>query len=63
MDRSLNRMVCSICRGNWRSVVVIPASDMCWNFGDLEFLPIAPWPTGKPNNDPFEYCKKKDHWR
>ena len=42
---------------------MVPASEYCWNFGDFDFLPIAPWPVGKPGKDAFEYCKKKDHFR
>ena len=58
-----NTLVCKICRDHWESVVVIPASTLCWNFGDFELLPIAPWPRSKPNNSPFEYCQKDDHYR
>ena len=63
LDRRTNQTVCSICKTIWKSVKVMPSSEYCWNFGDFDLLPIAPWPRGKPNKDPFEYCKKKDHFR
>ena len=63
LNRQTNRAVCSVCGRDWESVNVIPSSELCWNFGDFEFLPIASWPMGKPNKDPFEYCQKKDHFR
>ena len=62
-DKSSNAMVCSCCHRVWDQVVVIPASSLCWNFGSFEYLPIAPWPEGKPIKDSFEYCQKKDHFR
>ena len=62
-DSTSSRMICSICFNEWESVLVIPASDYCWNFGDFEYIPIAPWPRGKRTRDPFEYCAKEDHFR
>jgi len=62
-DSTSSRMICSICLNEWESVLVIPASDYCWNFGDFEYIPIAPWPRGKRTRDPFEYCAKEDHFR
>ena len=56
-------MVCNLCYWKWDPVVVIPASQLCWNFGDFSDIPIAPWPRSKPNMDPFEYCLKDDHFR
>ena len=54
---------CSSCHADWYPVVVIKASDQCWNFGDFTHLPIAPWPRSKPHLTPFEYCQKDDHHR
>ena len=53
--------MCSNCMLEWDSVRVIPSSELCWNFGQYEFLPITPWPDSKPKKEPFEYCKKVQH--
>ena len=55
--------ICSSCRSSWESVIVIKSNDQCWNFGDFNLLPIAPWPRSKPHATPFEYCQKEDHHR
>ena len=63
LDPTSKRMICSICMCKWESVLVIPASDYCWNFGEFEHLPIAPRPRDKPSMGPYEYCAKDDHYR
>eukprot|EP00731_Ephydatia_muelleri_P031622 Em0023g129a len=55
--------VCSSCQTNWEPVIVIKSNDRCWNFGDFNLLPVAPWPRSKPHATPFEYCQKEDHHR
>ena len=55
--------ICKLCNGVWECVVVIPSSTLCWNFGDFDLLPVAPWPRSKPSQTPFEYCRKDDHYR
>lgn len=63
LGRGGSDIVCSHCRRAWESVVVIPRSKLCSNFGNFEFLPIAPLPEGKPSRGPYEYCRKQDHYR
>ena len=63
LDPASKRMICSICMCKWESVLVIPASDYCWNFGEFEQIPIAPRPRDKPSMGPYEYCAKDDHFR
>ena len=63
INRRSNSTMCSNCQQPWESVIVIPASSFCWNFGNFDELPIASWPKDKPTRDPFEYCRKKDHYR
>ena len=60
----LNRY-CRQCKRTSPSVLVIPASKMCINFGNMTFLPILPPPkvllANGNRHKPFQYCHNHDH--
>ena len=60
---SASRAYCSKCRQHCDTIWLMPASNMCDNFGNLREIPIpaAPkWFFRHPNK-PFAICQRPDH--